>query len=161
LILFISDVKGEPWGKGDDEAATRFRDAWTLLLGDIPERLLMEAAADFLKLPGKKWPQPGDLRDHAKKFMPVVEAPDRHGHEIVYDYSTLPLRVREQESTRRLERQGCSPSYIEFHLRDRALTRDALAKVEAMDEATLRRLGLDDWSIRTARRIMGGQEQQP
>lgn len=154
VIQFMSDIKGEPWGKGDDEAAARFKDGWTMLIGDLPEKFLMEAAAEFLKQPGRKWPMPGDLREYVKKIMPEPERPARHAHDVVYDYSKLPPHVIEHRSARRLAAMGCSPEYIEWHFRDRALTREAKAKVDAMSPETLRRLGLDDHSLRKARGIM-------
>lgn len=154
VILFMSDIKGEPWGKGDEEAAIRFKDGWTMLIGDLPEKLLMEAAAEFCKQPGRKWPTPGDLRDHVKKLMPATELPARHQHDVVYDYSKLPPHVIEHRASRRLAAMGCAPEFIEWRARDRKLTREAVDKVNAMSPEQLRKLGLDDRSIQRARKAL-------
>lgn len=156
VIQFMSDIKGEPWGKGDDEAAIRFKDGWTMLIGDLPEKLLMEAAAEFLKQPGRKWPTPGDLREHVKKTMPEPERPARHSHDVVYDYSKLPPHIIDHRASRRLAAMGCAPEFIEWKARDRKLTREACDKVKAMTPEQLRRLGIDDWSLHRARKAISG-----
>lgn len=155
-IARIARLRGEPWGR-DEGAAEGFARDWQLVLGDIPWSALDKAVTEFLKRPGSKWAQPGDLRELAKKFMPETPTPDRYQfRQEHHDYSTLSDTARRYDRTDKLKAMGCSPSYIEWHVRDRAQTVEAHEKVKAMSPATLRRLGLDDYSLHLARTIMGG-----
>lgn len=153
LIARIARLRGEPWGR-DEGAADEFANDWELVLGGVSADALEKSVTEFLKRPGSKWPQPGDLFEIAKKFMPEQTLGPRHSFSPVYDYNCFPDEVLRDDGVRRLIDQKCNPDYIRWYLKDRLLTREMVVKVKAMTEEDLKRLGIDDYSLRVARKII-------
>lgn len=159
-IRTIADQRGTPWGR-DEEAGKRFVDTWETILGDMPVQALQDAVLGFLKRPGNKWPQPGDLRELARQEDGTVRY-ERHGYKPPRpDYTRVSPNARAYEGTENLKAMECSVEYIEHHVRDRAKTLEMVAKVSAMSEAQLRKLGIDDVSLKIARAVMGGAVTAP
>lgn len=156
-IRTISDQRGTPWGR-DEEAGKRFVDAWEHILGDMPAQALQDAVLGFLKRPGNKWPQPGDLRELARQEDGTVRY-ERHGYKPPRpDYTRLSPAAKAYEGVGALMELECSLTYIEHHVRDRAKTLEMVAKVNAMTPEQMRKLGIDDHSLKIARAAMGGVE---
>ena len=153
-IQMIADIFGEPWGK-DEEAGKRFKDGWTFVLGDLPDRLLLDATIEFLKSSETRWPKPGMIRELVVRRMPEQPRSDRHGIRVTYEYANLPDEILRCPKAQELMDQGCTPHYVIFRHKDRELTRQMVANVNAMDTATLRRLGIDDRALTAARKITG------
>ena len=83
-------------------------------------------------------PSAGEIKAELKALVQPLRASDRHGYRPWYDYSVLPDHIRNAPdhplfgSARKLMSQGCSPDYILWREKDRALMCETVAKINAM-----------------------------